>query len=126
MEELLFEFENAVRNYRYTVERLKKHNDYPECGHYYSIIIKQTTLEAFESAMHMVERFRKKRVLPSLKFQSEEFKRILEVERKFSYGYLAPATEDKLINYMKTLEFIIEHLEDQIVTMHKRELERRY
>ncbi|MDD9267849.1 hypothetical protein ACFPES_12505 [Paenibacillus sp. GCM10023248] len=124
MEELITEFKAIVQQYKHTIQRLKKHYDYPfttECGHYYTLIINQNSLEVFERSINIIERFRKKRMLPAFKFRSDEFKTNMEFEIKRYPGVLTVRTQENIINYMKTLELIIEELEHQLNSFIRKE-----
>lgn len=114
MRELLDEVQSIVNRYSLLVEHQKKYHDYPytsEYDHLYRWLISQCTLETWKKCEALLERFNTKRSGPVVILRSSEFEKRIDMELKRFLGYLTPKTRAEIIEYMKRLEWRVEHLE---------------
>ena len=118
---MLNEVKRIVETYRLSIERNKKYYDYPftqDCDHYYKLIHLQINLDVWGRCKNLIEKYRKTRMGPLMKRRSEDFEKIIEVQKKGVPGFITQGTEQDMMEYMRKLEWIIEELEGQLHTLH--------
>lgn len=122
MEELLDEVDRILKIIKANVERNKKYHDYPftqNCDHYYKLILLQNSLDVWTQCKSLIEKYRKTRMGPLMPRRSNDFKRVLETQKKVMPGFITRATEVEILEYIRKLEWIVEELEAQLYKFSK-------
>lgn len=122
MEELLDEVDRILKTFKANVERNMKYHDYPftqNCDHYYKLILLQNSLDVWTQCKSLIERYRETRMGPKMLRRSNDFKRIIETQKKGMPGFITRATEVEILEYIRKLEWIVEELEAQLYQFSK-------
>ncbi|NQX71817.1 hypothetical protein HQN90_37730 [Paenibacillus alba] len=117
MEEMLNEVTKILKTLQANMERQKKYYDYPftqSCDHFYKLILLQQKMETWNQCKSLIEKYKKSRMGPIMKRRSEDFESMIELQKRGMPGFITKVTEAGMLEYMKSLEWIIEELERQL------------
>lgn len=114
---MLIEVTKILKTYQASIERQKKYYDYPftqNCDHYYKLILLQQKKDIWSECKSLIEKYKKNRMGPVMKKRSEEFEKIIKLEKRGMPGFITMETEKRMIEYMKKLEWLTEELEGRL------------